>query len=153
MDVAASPEEIWLTRLNRHQSRLDLLLADTRSGASRVIMTDSDAAWVDTHEPRWIGGGRQFLFESERDGYAQLYLYNRDGSLVRRVTPGGWDVLAVRGVDERAKLVYFTGAIDGPLGRPLLRLGLDGKGVTRISTASGPHAVEFAHRLDRDAAP
>src|SRR5260370_17933736 len=111
-------------------------------------MPDSDPAWVDAHERSWIGGGRQFLFESERDGYAQRYLCNRDGSLVRRVTPGGWDVLAVRGVDERAKLVYFTGAIDGPLGRPLLRIGLDGKGLTRISTEPGTHAVEFAPKLD-----
>ena len=147
MDFAGSPAEIWLTRLNRHQSRLELLLADARSGASRVIMTDSDSAWVDAHEPRWIAAGRQFLFESERDGYAQLYLYNRDGSLVRRVTPGGWDVLQVHGVDERAKLVYFTGAIDGPLARPLLRIGLDGAGLKRISTEPGTHAVEFAPNL------
>src|SRR5205823_9371005 len=80
---------------------------------------------------------------SERDGYDQVYLFNRDGSLVRRVTPGGWDVFEVVGVDEQAKVLYFTGAIDGPLARPLLRIGLDGKGLTRISTEPGTHAVEF----------
>ncbi|HEX4601350.1 MAG TPA: S9 family peptidase [Gemmatimonadales bacterium] len=143
LDFAGSPDELWLTRLNRHQSRLDLLLADARTGASRVIMTDSDSAWVDAHQPRWINGGRQFLFESERDGYAQLYLFNRDGSLVRRVTPGGWDVLGLYGVDERAQVLYCTGAIDGPLGRPLVRLGLDGRGLTRISTGAGAHHAEF----------
>src|SRR5216110_3427557 len=42
MDFAGSADEIWLTRLNRHQNRLDLLLADARSGASRSIMTDTD---------------------------------------------------------------------------------------------------------------
>ncbi|HYT72908.1 MAG TPA: DPP IV N-terminal domain-containing protein, partial [Gemmatimonadales bacterium] len=66
MDFAASPDELWLTRLNRRQNRLDLLLADARSGASRVIMSDSDSAWVDANQPRWIDGGRQFLFVSER---------------------------------------------------------------------------------------
>src|SRR5438309_7376121 len=120
MDFAGSADEIWLTRLNRHQNRLDLLLADATSGASRTIMADSDAAWVDAHEPRWIAGGKQFLFESERDGYQQVYLFDRAGALVRRVTPGGWDVLQVFGVDEKKQLLYFTGAIDGPLGRPLL---------------------------------
>src|SRR6266508_36890 len=137
MDFATSPDEIWLTRLNRRQNRLDLLLADARSGASRVIMSDSDSAWVDANQPRWIDGGRQFLFVSERDGYDQVYLFNRDGSLVRRVTPGGWDALDVYGVDEKAKQLYFTGAIDGPLVRPLLRIGLDGKGLARISTEPG----------------
>jgi len=143
MDFAGSPNEIWLTRLNRHQSRLDLLLADTQRGASRVIMTDADSAWVDANQPRWIDGGKQFLFVSERDGYDQVYLFNRDGSLVRRVTPGGWDVLHVYGVDEKKKVLYCSGAIDGPLGRPLVRIGLDSKGVTRISPEPGTHGVEF----------
>src|SRR2546427_5487123 len=54
---------------------------------------------------RWIDGGKQFLFVSERDGYDQVYLFNRDGSLVRRVTPGGWDVLQVYGVDEKKRVL------------------------------------------------
>src|SRR5213082_1233869 len=143
MDFADSPNELWLTRLNRHQNRLDLLLADATTGAARVIMSDSDSAWVDANQPHWIAGGRQFLFVSERDGYDQVYLFNRDGSLVRRVTPGGWDVFELLGVDEQSKVLYFTGAIDGPLTRPLLRIGLDGTGLTRISTEPGTHAVEF----------
>src|SRR6184192_4589455 len=143
MDFAGSPDEIWLTRLNRHQNRLDLVLADAKSGASRVIMTDRDSAWVDANQPHWIAGGKQFLFVSEREGYDQVYLFNRDGSLVRRVTPGGWDVFELVGADEQAKALYFTGAIDGPLGRPLLRVGLDGKGLARISPEPGTHGVAF----------
>ncbi len=143
MDFADSPTELWLTRLNRHQNRLDLLLADATSGATRVIMSDSDSSWVDANRPRWITGGKQFLLLSERDGYDQVYLFNRDGSLVRRVTPGGWDVFEVVGVDEQSKVLYFTGAIDGPLARPLLRIGLDGKSLTRISTEPGTHGVQF----------
>ena len=144
MDFAGSPDELWLTRLNRHQNRLDLLLADARSGASRSIMTDTDSAWVDANQPRWIAGGKQFLFVSEREGYDQVYLFNRDGALVRRVTPGGWDVQDVYGVDEKKQVVYLSGAIDGPLGRQLVRVGLDGKGLTRLSTEPGTHSAEFA---------
>jgi len=144
MDFADSPAEIWLTRLNRNQSRLELLLADARTGASRVIMTDSDSAWVEyAHRPIWFDGGKQFLFESERDGYAHVYLYTRAGALVRRVTTGNWDVATVHGIDAKARVMYFTGTIDGPLTRSLLRIGLDGKGLTRISKEPGTHSVEF----------
>ncbi|HYK82636.1 MAG TPA: S9 family peptidase [Gemmatimonadales bacterium] len=149
LGFVGSPEELWLTRLNRRQNRLDVVLADVRTGASRVVMTDRDSAWVEAHEPQWIDGGRQFLFQSERDGYAQVYLFNRDGSLVRRVTPGGWDVLALYGTDEQARVLYFSGAIDGPLGRPLLRIGLDGTGLTRISTQPGTHDIEFDPTFQR----
>src|SRR5213083_273590 len=144
MDFADSPTELWLTRLNRHQNRLDLLLADATSGATRVLMSDSDSSWVDANRPRWITGGKQFLFVSERDGYDQVYLFNRDGALVRRVTPGGWDVQDVYGVDEKKQVVYLSGAMDGPLGRQLVRVGLDGKGLTRLSTEPGTHSAEFA---------
>jgi dipeptidyl-peptidase-4 len=144
MDFADAPAEVWLTRLNRHQNRLDLLLADAKTGASRVIMTDTDSAWVEySHRPLWIDGGKQFLFESDRDGNTHLYLYTRAGALVRRVTPGEWDVVSVQGVDEKARVVFFTGTIDGPLTRPLLRMGLDGRGLTRISTEPGTHSVEL----------
>ena len=137
MDFAATSTEIWLTRLNRHQNRLDLLLADVGTGSSRVIMTDEDEAWVEQEEPHWFDDGRQFLFVSERDGYRQVYLYRRDGTLVRKVTTGGWDVSSVAGVDERNDLVYFTGSVDGPLTRPLYRVGLNGRGLRRVSAASG----------------
>ena len=143
MDFAESSLEIWLTRLNRLQNRLDLMLADVRTGASRIIMTDADSAWVDARQPVWLDGGKQFLYLSERDGFAHLYLYTRAGALVRRVTGGDWDVLEVRGVDEKARAVYVTGAIDGPTERPLLRVGLDGKSVTRISHEAGAHNPEF----------
>jgi dipeptidyl-peptidase-4 len=144
MDFAGSPDTIWLTRLNRRQNRLDLVLADTRTGAARVVMSDSDSTWVDPHEPLWLDGGRRFLFVSERDGYAQAYLYDRSGKLIRRVTPGGWDVLGLYGVDEARRVLYFTGAVDGPLTRPLLRIGLDGAGLARVSAEPGTHEVEFA---------
>jgi dipeptidyl-peptidase-4 len=144
MGFADSSGQVWLTRLNRDQNRLDLLLADPQTGASRVIMTDTDSAWVDANQPRWIAGGKQFLFVSERDGYDQVYLFDRGGSLVRRVTPGGWDVQDVYGVDEKRGTVYFSAASTGPLERQLMRVGLDGKGLTRLSTEPGTHTAQFA---------
>jgi dipeptidyl-peptidase-4 len=143
MDFAGTSTEIWFTRLNRHQNRLDLMLADVRTGSSRVIMTDEDEAWVEQEEPHWIDDGQQFLFLSERDGHRQLYLFRRDGTLVRKVTTGGWDVASVRGVDERNDVVYFTGSMESPLTRPLYRIGLNGRGLRRVSTEGGTHTARF----------
>lgn len=143
MDFAASSDEIWLTRLNRHQNRLDVMLADVRSGLSRVTVTDTDPAWVDPTEPYWIDGGRRFLLASERDGYNQLFLFNRDGSLRNKVTTGEWDVSSVYGIDERNDVVYFGGAGEGPLKNPLFRVGIDGEDLARVSTASGSHSIAF----------
>lgn len=143
MNFAGSSDEIWLTRLNRHQDRFDVMLADVRNGLSRVVVTDTDAAWVDATEPRWIEGGRRFLLESERDGYNQLFLFNRDGSVENKVTTGEWDVSSVYGIDERHDVVYFSGAGEGPLKNPVFRVRLDGGELTRISTSSGNHSIAF----------
>jgi dipeptidyl-peptidase-4 len=143
MDFADSRDELWLTRINRHQNVLDLILADVETGESRVIMTDRDGAWVENNQPVWVNDGQQFLFESEREGYNQVYLFNRDGSLARRVTTGEWDVTRISGVDETKGILFFNGAGDGPLKSPLYRTNLDGEGFTRVSPASGSHTVQF----------
>ncbi len=143
MGFAGSSDEIWLTRLNRHQNRLDLMLGHVETGVLRTVMTDADDAWVDAETPLWLDEGRQFLFRSERDGYARVYLFARDGTLVRTVTPGAWDVTAVFGVDERHDRLYFTGSGDGPLDRPLYSIGLNGRGLTRLTSGGGTHGVQF----------
>ncbi len=138
-----SAEQIWFQRLNRHQNKMELLLADVTTGKSRMIMADTDDAWVDIHEPVWIENGKRFVILSERDGYSQLFLFNRDGTLIRKLTPAQWDVRALHGVDERARAVYFSGAGDGPLNRPLYRVNLDGQGLKRISGPVGTHQIQF----------
>src|SRR5690606_30562242 len=47
MEWAASSDELVVQRLNRLQNRLDLLMADARSGAVRTILTEQDSAWVE----------------------------------------------------------------------------------------------------------
>ncbi|HUL49061.1 MAG TPA: S9 family peptidase [Gemmatimonadales bacterium] len=143
MDFADSPNEIWLTRLNRLQNQLEVLLADVRTGATRVIATDADSAWVNQHEPHWFNGGKEFLLESDRDGFTHLYLYNRNGSLSRRITSGDWDIAEFNGVDQKNRTAFVTANIDGPLVRSVVRLSLDGKGVTRVSREPGTHRAEF----------
>ncbi len=145
MDFADSSDEIWFRRLNRHQNRMDLYLADARTGRSEIIMTDSDDAWIDIDagDLIWIEDGEKFVYLSERAGYGQLSLFERDGTLVRELTTGEWDVLGTYGVDERRDVVFFTGAADGPLSRPLYVVGLDGEGFMRLSGARGTHRVAF----------
>lgn len=149
LDFVNSSDEIWLTRLNRHQNRLDLMLADVRTGASRVIMSDTDEAWIDAREPMWIKDGREFLYLSDRDGFTQLFLFARDGSLIRKVTASEWDVREVHGVNERESVVYFTASGDGPLGREVYAIGLDGRNVRRVTPERGSHSANFNTDLTR----
>ncbi|RMH18812.1 MAG: S9 family peptidase, partial [Gemmatimonadetes bacterium] len=140
MDWAASSDELVVQRLNRHQNRLDVLLADAGTGASRVILTETSDTWLDVDPSldfHWLDGGEAFLWRSERDGFSHLYRYARDGRLLNQVTKGSWDVDDLVGVDAEGGWLYYTAGKDGPLERALYRVRLDGGRDGRLSEGRG----------------
>ena len=137
-------DEIWLTRLNRHQNRLDLMFADVATGETRIIMSDTSDTWVENETPTWIDDGERFLFLSERDGFNHLYMFRADGSLERQLTSGEWEVSGVAGIDDDRDRIYFTATEQGPLGRQLYRVGFDGRGFRQITEGTGSHRINFS---------
>ncbi len=104
--------------LNRHQSRLEVRLADPAAGGSRTVLAEEDSTWVDLDQPlTWTGDGSRFVWSSRRDGWNHLYLYGRDGELVRQLTDGAWDVTGLLGVDEAGGRVWFEAAHPEPFQR------------------------------------
>ncbi|NIP59950.1 MAG: prolyl oligopeptidase family serine peptidase, partial [Gemmatimonadetes bacterium] len=144
MEWAGGPDQVVIQRLNRHQNRLDILLADVETGGSRVLLTEASDTWVDVDDHfRWVGGGERFVWSSERDGFNHLYLYARDGELVRRLTEGEWVVSTPVGVDEAGGWVYFTGHRESPLQTSLYRVSVGGGPVERVTPEDGSHSVEM----------
>jgi dipeptidyl-peptidase-4 len=136
-------DTLAVQRMNRHQNRVELLLAPADGRQPRTVLTESDSAWVDIDDDlTWLDDGR-FVWSSERDGFNHLYLFDRTGKLVRQLTRGDWDVTSLEGVDRRGGWVYFTSTESGPAERQLYRVKLDGSGKRRISTEPGTHGVSF----------
>ncbi len=145
MEWASSSGEVVIQRLNRHQNRLDVLLGDASTGETRLVLSETDSAWVDVGDYlTWLDGGRRFLWASERDGYNHLYLYERDGTLVRQLTRGEWEVAALDAVDEERGLVYFTAAAPSPRERSVYAVSLSGSEVSVIAGDGGSHAAQFS---------
>ena len=136
-------------RQNRGQDTLQLFFYDAVSGAGRLVLTETEATWVNLHDDFTVlGEGRRFLWSSERDGFNQLYLYEATGRMVRQVTKARWDVDGVEAVDERGGLVYFSGRGEGPLEKHLYAIGLDGQGLRRVTQGAGWHAAKVGPRFD-----
>ena len=145
MEWAESPGELVIQRMNRHQNRIDVLLADAGTGRSRTLFSDTDSAWVNVDEDlHFVAGGSRILWTSQRDGWNQIYLYGRDGRLVRKLTPGAWDVTSVDRVDERGGWVYFTGTGGNPAERHLYRVKLDGGAVQKLTREPGTHSTSVS---------
>jgi dipeptidyl-peptidase 4 len=166
IDLGAETD-IYLTRVNwlpdgktlaiqresRNQRQLDLLFADVASGQSRAVLTETSKTWIDLNdELSFLRHSHEFIWLSARTGYQHLYLYDYSGQLIRPLTAGEWNVddfrhRAVKGVDEKHRIIYFTATAKSPTERHLYRTSLDTpepRQVVRMSREDGLHSITMS---------
>ena len=141
--------------MNRAQTELNLFYIDRNTGKNLgKVLTETDTGWVNINDDLYFLESGNFLWQSERDGYAHLYQFNEDGSLVGQVTKGSWALRSSGGpfwlrqsvvnIDEEHSQVYFTSLEKSSIERHLYRIGLDGSGLQRITREEGVHKVSFS---------
>lgn len=165
MEWAANSDEVIIQQLNRLQNTNIVMLGDVRTGKVRPVLTEKNDTWVDIAwgdidwdksglargDVEWIDGGRRFLWASERDGWRHIYSVSRDGSDIRSVTPGDYDVINVEKVDTRNGWIYFLSTVENATRRYLYRARLDGTGKEeRLTPAAdlGTHTYNISPRGD-----
>lgn len=165
MEWAASSDEVVIQQLNRLQNSNLVMLGDARTGKVRPVLTEKDETWVDIAwgdidwdksglargDVEWIDGGKRFLWASERDGWRHIYSISRNGTDVKKITTGDYDVISVERVDLRNGYVYFLASPDNATQRYLYRVRLDGTGKEERLTpaaATGTHGYDISPRGD-----
>lgn len=129
-----------IQRLDRLQHNNELLLADIRTGASKVVLTETDSCWVDiTDNLTFLTGNSGFLWTSERNGFSHIYLFDINGSLKSQLTQGNWEVQKIQGVSEKDGKVYFTANKRGIIYSDLYSVNLDGSDIQLITSTPGTH--------------
>ncbi|HSD28577.1 MAG TPA: S9 family peptidase, partial [Vicinamibacteria bacterium] len=161
-DVYVLPQLGWtpdsrnvaFQHLNRAQNELELRLLPVPSspaaplGTPRTVLTERSQTWLNTFgAPRFLRDGRRFLWLSEREGFAHLFICDVAGGC-RAVTQGSWTVegrVSFGGsgpgfvLDERSGFLYFTATEKDPRERHLYRTRLDGTGRMRLTREDGSH--------------
>jgi dipeptidyl-peptidase-4 len=139
-----------IQRESRDQRKLDLLFADIETGRSRVVITETSKTWIElNNELSVLKHSREFVWASARDGYQHLYLYDYDGHLLRPLTAGPWNVddlraRAIKGIDEKNRLIYFMATEKSATERQLYRTSLDNtdpRKIERVSQEPGLHGI------------
>lgn len=130
--------------MNRLQNQLKLLLTEPTTGTATTLYEEKNKYYVDINDDWWfLKDGKQFLFGSEMNGWYRLYLQSLDGKSKTELTKMKADVTDVNGVDEKARLVYYTVAYPTPMDRNLFVTSFDGKKTTQLTTGSGWHRIEL----------
>jgi dipeptidyl-peptidase-4 len=141
----ADGSELLFNRTNRRQNVLEFAAANPDTGVTRTIIREEwPTGWVENSPSMtFLQDGRRFIWESERNGWSNLYLYDLSGKLLSPLTSHtGFEVSGLIKVDEAANLLFYT-ARDGDnyMKLQLHRVGLDGKGHARLTDPAYNHTV------------
>lgn len=145
--VSWSPDgrELLFSRTNRRQNILEFAAANPETGATRVIVREEwPTGWIDNSPSMtFLEDGRRFIWESERNGWTNLYLYDLSGKLLTPLTSHTtFEVGGPIKVDEAANVLFYTARSgDNHLKMQLHRVGLDGRGDVRLTDPAFHHTI------------
>ena len=127
-NIAWSPDEkyVFIAKVNREQNHMWLEQYDAVSGELvKVLFEETNPRYVEPCEPMiFTPKGDQFLWYSMRDGYKHLYLYNLDGTLVKQVTKGEYEVEGFIQFDKKGENIFIYANKDNLAGRGVYRVNL-----------------------------
>ena len=121
-NIAWSPssDAIYIAEINRDQNHMHLNRYDATSGAFDItLFEEKHDKYVEPENPVLFvkGNDNQFIWQSERDGYNHLYLYDVSGKLIKQLTKGEWEVSSVIGFDAKVQNLYFVSTNPTPMDR------------------------------------
>jgi dipeptidyl-peptidase 4 len=145
----ADANVLSILRMNRHQNQLDLMLTNASTGESKTVYSESSDTYLDIHGGQgdyvdFTADNKNFIIQSEKDGFNHLYLFDISGKLVNQITKGNWDVVSYSGFDEKNKMIYYIASETTATERDIYCIKTDGTGKKKISSSKGFNTPEFS---------
>ncbi len=144
-NIAWSPDEkyVYIAKVNREQNHMWLEQYDATTGDFvKTLFEETNPRYVEPCEPMiFTPKGDQFLWFSMRDGYKHLYLYNADGSLVKQVTTGEYEVEGFIQFDKKGENIFVYANKDNLAGRDAYRVNLKKGTMERLTGGKGTNTV------------
>ena len=115
VEWSADSDMLAFVSSSRDHKSATLRLADPDTGDVRAVYNETVATYYESgyRDPNWrvLHDREEFIWYSEQDNWAHLYLHDLNtGELKRQLTSGNWPVLEVQQVDEESGTLYFTAA-------------------------------------------
>ncbi len=135
--------KFYVTRQSRDQKRMDFCVATVAADSVKPLIRESLNTYVESRPVRFASNGGEFIFWSERSGWAHLYLYDSNGNLKNAITTGEYHVEDVVAVDPVLKVVYFVANAkergENPYYTHLYRVNFDGSNLKLLNPGNFNH--------------
>ncbi len=147
-NLSWTPDEkyILIAELNRAQNDMNLNLYDAKTGSFvRTLVNEKNPKWVEPeHEAYFISDtSNNFVWQSEKDGFQNLYYYSIDGTLIKQLTSNSYPVREIIGANPNGKELYFKATGPNPTNMLVYKVDLKGK-QTLITKDEGVHNVSIS---------
>ncbi len=139
-----SPRDIVVQILQREQNELNVIRINARTGQTQWLLTEKSASWINLHHDFQPLSKGQFLWVSERSGFKQIELIDKDGEVLSTLTKGDFVVDGIDAVDTARREVWFTSNATSPLEAQLYRVSIDSGEITRVTPEPGTHKCVVA---------
>ncbi len=154
--------KFFVTRMSRDLKRMDICEVDVNGDSTRTVISERMNTYVENRQLRILDGGRKFIHWSERNGWANLYLLDADGNVLRNLTEGAYHVDDVLAVNEKEGYILFRACGkekgENPYQMHVYRVGLQGGEpkmldipdmyVDAIATEDGKYFIANYSRVD-----
>jgi len=148
-NIAWSPDDKWLyiAVLNRAQNQLRVNQYNAITGDfAKTFFEEKDDKYVEPLVPMLFvkNNPGQFIWQSNRDGWNHLYLYDEKGNLLKQLTKGNWEVLEVKGFDDKGENLFYISTEESPITKNLYELNIKSGVSKKITTVAGVHTVQVS---------
>jgi dipeptidyl-peptidase-4 len=143
-NIAWSPDDkyVFIAVVNRAQDHMWLNKYDAATGKFvATLFEETDDKYVEPLVPMLFVKNKpdQFIWQSKKDGWNHLYLYDISGKLIKQLTAGKWEVLEVKGFDDKGESLFYTSTEESPITKNLYELNLKSLKIKRLTEATGVH--------------
>ena len=161
-NIAWSPDErtVYLIELPRTQDKAALVAYDAATGQRKAVLyTETNARYVEPMNPiRFLPwDDTKFLYQTRRDGYNHLYLFDTTGRELKQLTQGQFEVLEVLGFNTKTKSVIVQSNEASPIRYNHYSVSVETGKRTLLDNGRGVHYAKLsesgAFLLDRWSAP
>lgn len=135
-------EFVYVAVLNRGQDHLKLNQYQASSGEFvKTLFEEKSTTWVEPqHDLTFLPNNKsQFLYQTDKNGFNQLYLYDTEGKLIRNLGFNDVIVESFKGFNGNASKAYYTGATKKGLERHLYEVDLKSGKTKQLTTTNGVH--------------
>ena len=148
-NIAWAPDAktLYVIELPRTQDKAELVAYDAATGERKgVLYTETHPRYVEPMNPivflPWDAG--KFVYQTRRDGYNHLYLFDTTGKELKQLTSGEYEVIDFVGFNVAAKSIIIKANAETPVRHNLYSVNVNTGQRSLLDNGEGVHNAKLS---------